>query len=321
MDLGDWLAAATSREVLVTEGKSGAVLERLVVGGDAYILKHIRAEDDWIMRVTGDEGTWFLALWSTNTLDGLPAVIDTAVVDVFAQPGGSAILMEDVGACLVPAGDAPLPVEQHRRFVDHVAALHAAYWGWEDDLGLLPLDRRYAWFAPEPMREEVARPQPAVVPGLAVQGWDQLPALAPRMAETLFGLHEAPAPFLAALAEGPQTLVHGDVKVGNLGSRPDGTTIMIDWALPGSAPPTYDLAHSLALNSARLPESKEAVIAAYRDALERHGVPTAGWFEDQVTLALLGHMLLLGWEKALGGPGSELDWWADAVDRAAALLG
>jgi thiamine kinase-like enzyme len=159
------------------------------------------------------------------------------------------------------------------------------------------------------------------VPGLAVQGWEQLPALAPRMAETLFALHEAPAPFLAALAEGPQTLVHGDVKVGNLGSRPDGTTIMIDWALPGSAPPTYDLAHSLALNSARLPEPKEAVIAAYRDALERHGVGTAGWFDDQVTLALLGHMLLLGWEKALGGAGPELDWWAGAVDRAAALLG
>jgi hypothetical protein len=321
MDLAEWLASASTREVLVTEGKSGAVLERLVVAGDAYVLKHIRAEDDWIMRVTGDEGTWFLALWASNTLDRLPAVIDTAVVDVFAQPGGSAILMEDVGACLVPEGDDALPVEQHRRFVDHVAALHAAYWGWEDGLGLLPLDRRYGWFAPAPMRGEVARPQPAVVPGLAVQGWDQLPALAPRMAETLFRLHEAPAPFLAALAEGPQTLVHGDVKVGNLGSRPDGTTIMIDWALPGSAPPTYDLAHSLALNSARLPESKEAVIAAYRDALERHGVPTADWFDDQVTLALLGHMLLLGWETALGGPGPELDWWADAVDRAAALLG
>jgi len=31
-------------------------------------------------------------------------------------------------------------------------------------------------------------------------------------------------------------------------------------------------------------------------------------------------MLLLGWEKALGGAGPELDWWADAVDRAVALL-
>jgi hypothetical protein len=39
-----------------------------------------------------------------------------------------------------------------------------------------------------------------------------------------------------------------------------------------------------------------------------------------VALGLLGHMLLLGWEKALGGPGPELDWWAAAVDRATALL-
>jgi hypothetical protein len=321
MQLAEWLAAATSREVLVTEGKSGAVLERLVVDGAPYVLKHIRAEDDWIMRVTGDQGTWFLALWTSGTLNRLPAVIDPVVVDVFDQPGGSAILMQDVGDWLVPEGDVPLSLDQHRHFIDHLAALHATYWGWEDDLGLLSMERRWAWFAPAPMRVEAARRAPAVVPGLAIQGWEELPAVAPQMGDALFALHAAPAPFLAALAAGPQTLVHGDVKVGNLGSRPDGTTIMIDWALPGRAPPTYDLSHYLALNSARLPEPKEDVIAAYREALERHGVATAGWFEDQVVLGLLGHMLLLGWEKALGGPGPELDWWADAVERAVSLLG
>ena len=50
-------------------------------------------------------------------------------------------------------------------------------------------------------------------------------------------------------------------------------------------------------------------------AVARAGVATAGWFDDQVALGLLGHMLLLGWEKALGGPGAELTWWADAVER------
>ncbi len=319
--LDDWLAAATDREVLVTQGKSGAVLERLEVDGERYVLKHVRAEDDWIMRVTGDEGDWFLRLWTSGTLARLPAEIDTVVVDVFAQPGGSAILMHDVAEWLVPDGDAEVRFDQHRRFLDHLAALHARYWGWEDRLGLLGRDRRYAWFAPAPMREEAARPDAAVVPGLAVTGWDQLPGLVPRMAEAIFAVHADPEPFLAALETGPRTLVHGDVKLANLGSRPDGATVMIDWALPGQASPGYDLAHYLAMNSARMPEGKEDAVAAYRSALEREGVDTAGWFEDQVTLALLGHMLLLGWEKSLGGPGPELDWWADAVDRAVALLG
>lgn len=163
--LEDWLAAATTRETMLTaDGESGAALERLVVDGQAYVLKHIRSADDWIMRVTGDDGTWFLSLWTSGTLARLPPVIDTGVVDVFAQPGGSAILMSDVGDWLVPEGDAPVGLGQHRRFVGHLAALHAAFWDWTGTLGLLGLERRYAWFTPAAMRTEAARPEPAVVP-------------------------------------------------------------------------------------------------------------------------------------------------------------
>jgi hypothetical protein len=315
----DWLTVA-ERSPLAADGKSGALLERVVVDGVPYVLKHVSPEADWIMRAAGDDGTWFLSLWRSGLLDDLPAVVDHATVDVVPTPAGAVIVMEDVSPWLVPDGDEPLTREHHRRFVDHLAALHAAHWGWEDDIGILRLDRRYAWFAPSLMRDEAARPDAAVVPGLAVQGWDRLPSLAPAMAEAIFELHHRPGPFLAAVGDGPLTLVHGDVKFANQGERPDGTTILLDWAMPGAAPPTYDLAHHLALNSARMPESKEDTVVAYRDALERHGVDTTGWFEDQVALGLLGHMLLLGWEKALGGPGPELDWWADAVERAVALL-
>jgi hypothetical protein len=315
----DWLAVA-DRRPLVADGKSGALLERVVVDGVPYVLKHVSPDADWIMRVAGDDGTWFLSLWRSGLLDRLPAVIDHATVDAVPTADGALIVMEDVGRWLVPGDAAPVALDHHRRFVDHLAALHAANWGWEDDLGILRLDRRYAWFAPETMRVEAARPDAAVVPGLAVEGWERLPSLAPAMAEALFELHDRPEPFLDALEAGPRTLVHGDVKFANQGERPDGTTILLDWAMPGSAPPTYDLAHHLALNSARMPESKGDTIAAYRDALEGRGVDTAGWFDDQVALGLLGHMLLLGWEKALGEPGPELDWWADAVARAVTLL-
>jgi hypothetical protein len=317
----DWLSVA-DRRPLVADGKSGALLERVVVDGRPYVLKHVSPEADWIMRVAGDDGRWFLSLWSSGMLDELPPVIDHATVDVVPTPDGAVIVMEDVGPWLIPDGDQPVAADVHQRFLDHLAALHAAHWGWDDDVGLLRLDRRYLWFAPDAMRVEA---EAAVVPGLAVQGWERLPSLAPAMAEALFELHDRPQPFLDALAGGPRTFVHGDVKFANQGERADGTTILLDWAMPGSAPPSYDLAHHLALNNVRIPasgaEGKEATIAAYRAALERQGIDTAGWFDDHVALGLLGHMLLLGWEKALGGPGPELDWWAAAVQRGAALLG
>jgi len=65
------------------------------------------------------------------------------------------------------------------------------------------------------------------------------------------------------------------------------------------------------VNCDRLPESKEATITGYRDALARHGVDVAGWFDRQLELALLGAFVQLGWSKTDGGP--ELAWWVERV--------
>ncbi len=37
---------------------------------------------------------------------------------------------------------------------------------------------------------------------------------------------------------------------------------------------------------------------------------TAGWWERQLALSLLGALVQFGWEKALGDP-TELGWWLD----------
>src|ERR1700737_1402358 len=101
-----------------------------------------------------------------------------------------------------------------------------------------------------------------------------------------------PAPLTAT----PVTFLHGDWKMSNLGTHPDGRTILIDWAYPGSGPPCWDLCWYLALNRARLPEAKEAAIDRFRDALERHGVVTTGWYEAQMDLCVIGMMAAFGWE-------------------------
>ena len=110
-----------------------------------------------------------------------------------------------------------------------------------------------------------------------------------------------PESLAASLAGTPHTFVAGDWKLGNLGSRPDGRTVLLDWAYPGAAPPCWELAWYLALNRARLPRTKEATIAAYREALERRGIDTTEWWDRQLGLCLVGIMATFAWEKAVGG--------------------
>jgi hypothetical protein len=100
--------------------------------------------------------------------------------------------------------------------------------------------------------------------------------------------------------------------------HPDGRTILLDWALPGSGPACWELCWYLALNRARLPETKEATIARFRASLEGRGMDISRWFERQLDLCLVGVMSTFGWEKALGDD-DELHWWErrvmDAVAR------
>jgi thiamine kinase-like enzyme len=108
--------------------------------------------------------------------------------------------------------------------------------------------------------------------------------------------------------------------MGNLGRHLDGRTILIDWAYLGAGPATWELAWYLALNRARLPETKEQTIERYREALDAAGIDTDGWFDRQLALSMLGMMCLIGWEKALGDA-DEIEWWQERAVPATQLLG
>jgi hypothetical protein len=68
------------------------------------------------------------------------------------------------------------------------------------------------------------------------------------------------------------------------------------------------------VNCDRLPESKEAAIAAYRFALEAAGIDTSTWWNDQLRAALAGGFLQLCWDK--NDDEAEFAWWADRLDEA-----
>ena len=319
--VADLVGDGTRSTMTPGDSTSGARFEWVVIAGERHVLKHQNVADDWLMRATGDLGRRYVALWEYGILDRVPDVIDHATVGCAFDGRAGAVLLRDVSAGLLPAGDEQLTIGQHRRFLDHMALLHATFWGWRDQIGLTPLANRYLAMTPAVAAAEAALGSTAQVPPLLSVGWSLLPAVAPALAAAVLPLLDEPSALLTALGQVPHTFVHGDWKAGNLGEHPDGRTILIDWGeFPGEASPLADLAWYLALNAARLPEPKDDTIVTYHTALERHGVSTAGWWDDAVALELLATMVQFGWEKALSGPGPELDWWESAALRGARCL-
>lgn len=320
----EFLTKASRREVVnPPDGKSTSHFEFVTVDGTRYFLKQLSPATDWIMRVTGDHVHRAHRVWQAGLMDKVPACIDHAVVAMQVDGEGDAALcstlMRDVGDGLIPEGDAVVPPEQHANLVDHLAQLCAAFWGFTDTVGgLTTMGERLRFFDTANVARELAVPDPPGPIAAADQGWRLLPERSPLLADVAHAVGLHPDILIGPLAGTPVTFLHGDWKMGNLGSHPDGRTILVDWAYPGSGPACWDLCWYLALNCARLPESKEDTIQRFRLALDRHGVDTGGWFDPQLDLCLVGIMVTFGWEKALSEE-DELRWWEaqvrEALDR------
>jgi len=316
------LARASSRErVTPADARSGAVFERVVVGSDCYFVKHLGFASDWVMRVTGDDVCRQYLIWQAGIMDRFPGCIDHAVVAMdLAGAGDDAVLtivMREVGGLLVPPGDAVVPAGQHIGFISHMAALSSAFWGWDDRIGLTTMAQRIRLFAPDTIAAELTAAEVPAAVAAAAAGWRALPGRSPMLARLARLVHDRPEVITGPLSRTPRTFLPGDWKMGNLGTHPDGRTILLDWALPGAGPACWDLCWYLALNQARLPEPKEAAISRFRAALERHGIGTGSWWQQQLDLCLIGIMAAFGWEKALGDAG-ELSWWEARIAGAAA---
>lgn len=322
------------------DGLSGAHLGIVDTnGGDGppLVLKRIASASDWVMRVTGDTQGRAVQVWATGLLDRMPPEISHEALACSRDGEGWAILMRDVGGRLFPPGDHPIGIDENERLLDAMAALNAAFWDAPLTGAALEasasLDRRYRGFMPRTMTPEARGPDE--IPPLVLRGWELLEtAVDPGVAGVIRPLLDDPAPLSRALGRYPQTFIHGDWKLGNLGLHPGerGPVILLDWAVWGPAPPGVELAWYLAVNSARLPVSKEETIACYREALARRLGPRfdEAWWRPQLELALLGGFLLLGWSKLLGAfddnadvrerERAELVWWSDRVREGAKRL-
>src|ERR1700730_15841610 len=136
-----------------SDSLSGSRFESVRYRGERMILKYVSVDDDWIMRATGDIDCRMRRLFASDALDRLPASIDHATVAVApfqSRHGhtGAALLLRDVASVLVPSGSHAIPLDTHRRFIEHMAELHAAFWDFEDDVILIPLAHHYLFLTP-----------------------------------------------------------------------------------------------------------------------------------------------------------------------------
>ena len=208
----------------------------MTIDGEPYVVKHLDHDADWTLRVAGIPGSATVELWRRGVFDELPDCFNQPIVAVahdVRRPTVSALLMHDVGTWLVPATDDTVPVEQHERFLDHMAALHATFWERRIDV-VSPTDR-YLELSPRMAAAEAAIGSDHLVPRLVAQGWPLLEEVAPALARVVVPLVHEPAPLVDALDRTPATFVHGNWKLDNLGTDDPGVPCCSTGSCPARA--------------------------------------------------------------------------------------
>jgi hypothetical protein len=308
-----------------------------------YVIKRISPAWDWVMRASGDTEGREARLWQYGLLDRLPDETMHPIVACAEDGAGWAILMRDVSAALLPAvlaadiDSIDISVADADCLLDGMAALHARLWNdptlHNPALGLCSLTRLYTTTGPRITAEVTADPDaPAGMLDIMRRigtGWSLLESLVePDVACLTRKLQEDPRPLEDALARYPWTLVHGDLKIANLGLLRNGRArmVVLDWQLAGRMPPAIDLAYFLGVCSPALPFSREVAIERYRQCLARrldHEFDD-DWWQPQLELCLLGQFVRQAYyylnfaahgttEARRSWFRSDLTWWSERV--------
>lgn len=328
--------SGVAEEPFPNDGWSGASMTLLRRrDGVRFVLKRDSPARDWIAAATSDGPLLREAWFAARRLD-LPEPIRAPYLGVAADPagdtGGVAMLMPDLSGVLFD-WDAPISTEQLDRVLEGLARLHAGPW----DHAVEPAGGPWC-----PVRERVTlicrpaleRPGPArdAVGERILPGWDAFDRLAPAGARDLVAsLGADPDPLLRALDRLPRTLLHGDLKLANVGLSPDGAIDLVDWQMVTVAPVAVELGWFLVSNVAALPLHPDDVVARYYAKAAAHGAdgPLGDW-PAQVDAAILVGLLLRGWRKGLDAQAKvtlptgrsaveDLAWWSrravEAADR------
>ncbi len=307
-----------AREPLGAAGGSGNRLERITLSdGRRLVRKEVSQEWDWISRATGDDGR-VVRMWESGLFERFPPSIDHAMVAAEREGERWSVLMRDVSEHLVPPGRR-LPRAEVLRILASMADLHLAFWGERfDDLCTLP--DRYNLLSPSTGRREQQRGERAG--GLITRCWQYFDELVPRaISEAIIAMAEEPALLAELLDTCEPTLIHGDLRLNNVGLTDD-RVVVVDWGeRTGSAPAPIELASFLVFDAKRLDVSRDEVIADFRSLYGDR------FDQRAMELALIGGVVQLGChftlpialgggEEARSAARAELAWWIPKVAAA-----
>lgn len=308
------LERVTRTEPLVADGMSGSTLERgWLDDGTTVVIKHIDPRFDWLMQATGDDGR-VAGLWEAGVFDRVPASIEHAMLDVRRTPGGAVVVMKDVSAALFN--------EERGMHAGHVRVLRAATelhnaFDEPPQAPLCALRDLFALLSPQSASRFAAMHE---VPRQAVEGWNRFHEIVPHeVSEAIAAVHRNPDRLADALLDRRCTLVHGDLKMANLGLSDD-RVVIVDWGTTTLwAPPAIDYAWYIAVNPAAVGLPLDRLLDDVRGT-------DAGEDETALRLALIGALSELGWAKALGATSDDaatrdreregLAWWTTRVREA-----
>jgi hypothetical protein len=319
--------AGRPEEPFPNDGWSGATLSLLRRGDDRFVLKRDSLARDWIARATAD-GPVLREAWFAAHGPALPSPVRAPYLGAGVDRDEYGILMPDLSDILFD-WDAPIPVATLDRVLAGLAAMHTGSWSGETGPATGP------WC---PIRERVTlicrasleRSGPArdAVGDRILPGWDAFDRGASAAARDLLNsLGDDPQPLLDALGRQPSTLIHGDLKLANVGLAPDGSIAMVDWQMVAVAPVAIELGWFLVSNVASLPLPPAEILRRYRSNL----TGDLGLDDDGVDAAILVGLLLRGWRKGAdaaagltlasgASAADDLAWWCSRALEAAGRI-
>jgi thiamine kinase-like enzyme len=273
------------------------------------VVKHV-TRDSLAAQLTGEVDRT-ARLWMSGVFERVGKYVDHTMLGVESNGDGFVIVMRDIGSA--DLGDhRRLSRRESARIIAALDGMHDEFSG-ESFEGGASVSDHYSFIS----REWLESTGWSLAP-VFLRGWELFMDVAPPdVAGVMQLLTDDTSPLVREIERLPQTFVHGDLRLHNLGLS-DERVFLYDWELAGTGHGALDFAWYLIISASRIDATREDVIDDYR-RIAGDRFESVAW-----DLACIGALARLGWNKALdivenadeavrARERADLDWWITRV--------